>query len=82
MLQQEVAINGIQQQSAEEQQRALAMLMKEHEAAIKALADAYEKQEAALTAKIARLEAALKDYPLPGNRKVVVELPAAGRGAR
>ena len=28
------------------------------------------------------LEAALKDYPLPGNRKVVVELPAAGRDAR
>ena len=61
VLQQEVAINGIQQQSAEEQQRALAMLMKEHEAAMKALADAYEKQEAALTAKIARLEAALKE---------------------
>ena len=61
VLQQEVAINGIQQQSAEEQQRALAMLMKEHEAAMKALTDAYEKQEAALTAKIARLEAALKE---------------------
>lgn len=28
------------------------------------------------------LEAALKDYPLPGNRKVVVELPAAGQNAR
>jgi len=61
VLQQDIVINGIQQQSAEEQQRALAMLMKEHEAAMKALADAYEKQEAALTAKIARLEAALKE---------------------
>jgi len=28
------------------------------------------------------LEAALKDYPLPGNRKVVVELPATGRDTR
>jgi hypothetical protein len=28
------------------------------------------------------LEAALKDYPLPGKRTVVVELPAAGRAAR
>ncbi len=28
------------------------------------------------------LEAALKDYPLPGKRRVVVELPAAGRDTR
>lgn len=28
------------------------------------------------------LEAALKDYPLPGKRRVVVELPASGAGER
>ena len=28
------------------------------------------------------LEAALKDYPTPGNRRVVVELPAPGQEAR
>ena len=28
------------------------------------------------------LEAALKDYPLPGKRRVVVELPASGAGDR
>ena len=61
VIKQEVTMNGIQQKSAEEQQRALAMLMKDHEVAMKALADAFDKQESELKAKIARLEAALKE---------------------
>jgi len=61
VIRQEATIYGISEQSAEDQARALAMLMKEHEVAMKAQAAAFEKQEAALKANMTKLEAALKE---------------------